>query len=342
MDINVIANIILILSFIYALFLVLRSFLKKNKINKKNIVNLNKEDVEKYQDLILKDKEINKYKKRMDFYNIRIICLLFGSIISFIIIFFVVFDSFLLIFIFIIILIFCLDRLFWMGLSKKIDVHNISQIYVSKIMTKLIKKYNPDYKYYIYQGIDKQMLLRAKLIDQYDDCFSNNLITGRIDNCDFQMAKTVIIEKNKSNNDSKYSEKYNGIFSTIQLNKIIDDEIIITKDTLLNGEKNVIIDNEEFESVFNVYSKNRIMALRILTSDFTSEIMDIYNNCGFDFSLNISKNTLYIFFFVPDMFEFDLKESNEITIDCIKNMNIIKNIDLYIQRIVKSINALSV
>lgn len=101
---------------------------------------------------------------------------------------------------------------------------------------------------------------------------------------------------------NKHNLRINSVFSFAYLNKYLKTQIkISTKHKL---EKNVIkIDNEEFEKIYQVSSKNEEEARKILKEETIKCLIEFYNQNNINFEIILKSNRLYIRFFRDGMFE---------------------------------------
>lgn len=324
-----IALLIKIIVFIYKRFAVKTT----NKINVMTKIepNINPSEVKEYKKIINKNKKISDYKMNARIYLI-IAIILISIILLYSYIFIIKSEKGIIIFGIMVFAVFICLLKYYEENAKCVKFYN------EEIISDLLKRYNSSYNYLTNLGVCSADFMDSGLLIHADKYESTNLITGEINNFDFKMSKLITYQKVENDGKISYIETFDGMFAEIELNTNIKDDLIIIPTTLLNKTGQTLIDNEEFEQIFNIYSKNKITALRILTPDFTSEIMDIYNNCGFDFSLSIKGNKLYICFHVPGMFKINSISNSRVAIKCIKNALIIKNIDLYMERLIKGIN----
>lgn len=98
---------------------------------------------------------------------------------------------------------------------------------------------------------------------------------------------------------------FQGIFAFTSSNKNINTYIKISKNKLkiANNEERVEMDNTEFEKYFDIYSENKILTMRILTSDVMQTLIDFHDKYNLDFEIIFRNNTVYLRFFTGSMFE---------------------------------------
>ena len=62
------------------------------------------------------------------------------------------------------------------------------------------------------------------------------------------------------------------------------------------------MDSEEFEKIFDVFSKDKILAMQILTADVMESLIKFKNKYDIDFEIVLMNNNIYLRFFVSNMF----------------------------------------
>lgn len=94
-----------------------------------------------------------------------------------------------------------------------------------------------------------------------------------------------------------------GILSVTKIDKNIKDSIFIKKKQILASKEKLQMDSYEFEKMFDVYSKDRNLATRILTSEIMQTIVDFSKKNNIELEIYIKDNNIYLLFNVGQMFE---------------------------------------
>ena len=136
-----------------------------------------------------------------------------------------------------------------------------------------------------------------KMLDAFE---ANDFVEGYIENDIF--VKMCGLHVSFGAGKNKHNLRINSVFSFAYLNKYLKTQIkISTKHKL---EKNVIkIDNEEFEKIYQVSSKNEEEAIRILREEIIKYLIEFYDENNINFEIILKSNRLYIRFFRDGMFE---------------------------------------
>ena len=159
-----------------------------------------------------------------------------------------------------------------------------TKILYSNIFPSILKKYKDDIKYDHYLGLDKEIYDDAKF-DFYDRYNSEDLITGKLRGCNYNIAEVHTQEKEEDKDgNTNWKTIFLGTFANVKLTKSFNSEIDIICNRLKNNnDKYISIDNEEFEKIFDVFTTDKILAMRLLTPDVTTKLIDVYNDTGIYF-----------------------------------------------------------
>ncbi|MBR6689605.1 MAG: DUF3137 domain-containing protein [Clostridia bacterium] len=145
-----------------------------------------------------------------------------------------------------------------------------------------------------------------EIIDRYS---SEDLITSPIElksgvnsTIEFCEVHTERESRDKDGHTS-YTTIFHGIASKMKIDKDLGTEIYIKRNwSSLSGSK-IKLDSPEFEKKFDVESKDRIMAVRVLTADVMAEMVDMIKKYGYSFEIHIIRDTIYMRVFTGEVFE---------------------------------------
>lgn len=136
-----------------------------------------------------------------------------------------------------------------------------------------------------------------KLLDAFE---ANDFVEGYIDKDVF--VKMCGLHVSFGAGKHKHNLRINSVFSFAYLNKYLKTQIRIS--TKHKKEKNVLkIDNELFEKIYQVSSKNEEEASKILKEEIINYLIEFYNENNINFEIILKSNRLYIRFFRDGMFE---------------------------------------
>ena len=187
---------------------------------------------------------------------------------------------------------------------------NYAKQYKDTVIKKLVSFYDPNLSFSQNGKISRSTYNQAE-VEIYDYFYSNDLISGKIDNQISFEAGDVRTEDETTDSDGHTSKTvvFSGLFSAAQLNTDIKNTIRIRSDKgflgkLLPANKQLIqLDSQEFEKLFDVYSTDKILAMRILTSDILDYMINFKKENKIKYELTLKNSSLYIRIHCKDMFE---------------------------------------
>jgi len=252
------------------------------------------ENIEELEALRTKNQKRNKYIERISA-TIAIICVLVACI-----------GGVLLSNIQPIIIIVIIGACVLRCLRTNYNANDCVRVFKQKILTPLMNNvfddcvYEPDRGWSIYE------YKKFEYQDRIDRYSSEDMITATIKGANgsentIQFAE-VYIDKQISRKE--YCPEFYGLAGKMTLKKDISTKIYI-KSNCSEGDKNneFKMDMSEFERIFDVITEDKILALRILTADVMTEMIELYRKFKCGFEINIINNTVYMRLFTGLMFE---------------------------------------
>ena len=134
----------------------------------------------------------------------------------------------------------------------------------------------------------------------YTDYIEGNLS----DNIFIRMADIDVKFVSGSGKNRSVQNIFEGIFAVTDTNKNINGYVKISRNNLIkDNDFRINMDSEEFEKIFDVFSKDKILAMQILTADVMESLIKFKNKYDIDFEIVLMNNNIYLRFFVSNMFE---------------------------------------
>ena len=134
----------------------------------------------------------------------------------------------------------------------------------------------------------------------YTDYIEGNLS----DNIFIRMADIDVKFVSGSGKNRSVQNIFEGIFAVTDTNKNINGYVKISRNNLIkDNDFRINMDSEEFEKNFDVFSKDKILAMQILTADVMESLIKFKNKYDIDFEIVLMNNNIYLRFFVSNMFE---------------------------------------
>lgn len=188
--------------------------------------------------------------------------------------------------------------------SKKLNT-----LYKSKIIKKLVNYYDDGLDFSSTMHLSPYDYKQAEF-EHFDEFFSNDLIFGKIDKTIKFQAGDVRTEDVHTDSDGNTTRTpiFSGLFSIAELNKNIHSTIKIRSDKgilgkALSNKTLMQMDSQEFEKKFDVYATDKILAMRILTSDILDYMLTFKNQNKIKFEMTLKDSKLYIRIHCQDLFE---------------------------------------
>lgn len=232
--------------------------------------------------------------------SIHTILLIFLICIAFIILISILTSLILIIPLSIISIIICLISTNYIGYNKTFK--NI-------IISHLVSYYDKNLQFTTETRIQKSEYNLAEF-EHYDNFYSNDYIYGKIDGIiDFHLGDVHTVNENiDSKGHRTTTTVFQGLFSVGKLKKIIPDKIKIRSDKGLLGKflpnkELMTMDSQEFEKLFDVYAKNKITAMRILTSDIMDYMINFKKENKVKYEITLKDSLFFIRIHCKDMFE---------------------------------------
>ena len=184
----------------------------------------------------------------------------------------------------------------------------------------LISNVFEEASYNINSGINRVEYKEANFKENVDYYETEDLITVKIKGDDGLSTNIRFAEVHtqKEYTDIRgnkgYSTVFCGLVGIVDLNKNINNKIYIKMNSNVSNysNNNVEMDMTKFENVFDVEATDKILALRILTSEIMTEMIDLYNKYKYKFEIHIINNKIYMRIatgevFEPNMFKHSLE-----------------------------------
>ncbi len=203
------------------------------------------------------------------------------------------------------------------NIKKKMFLGYMARNYISEFKTKvigpIINNAIPNSIYNKRGRIDRFAYDSSGLAESYDQYKSEDLIEFNMELPNKQdkmvhIKLSEVLTKQRIENDNgrdHYVTKFNGMLGVAQLTKDIEGYIKITKNGRISkkSHRKVEMDIAEFEKMFDVESTNKVLAMRVLTSDVIIALMDLLLESKIKFEFNIRKDILYVRFHTGPMYE---------------------------------------
>ena len=175
----------------------------------------------------------------------------------------------------------------------------------------LIIGYFGKFEYEYKRGISETLLIRSRIMPQYDSLETDDGFYGTYDNVAVGLTEYTLKRRERETKGNtkqyKYVKKGHGIIFQSQMNKKFEGQTIVVKDKgILNtfthyaGFNRVGLESLEFEKAYEVFSDNQIEARYILTATMLEYMMQLKQSF---------KNISYSFFDNKVLINIEIKEN---------------------------------
>lgn len=187
-------------------------------------------------------------------------------------------------------------------------------IYKDEVIGKLVNTYDPGLSFDRTRSIARQDYNKGQF-EFYELYYSNDLIYGDLNGKTYVQMGDVLTQTQSTDSDGNTSTYtvFQGLFcmcalsvSTNNTLKIRADKGILGK--AFGGKKQVNMDSQEFEKNFDVYSDDKVLAMRLLTSDIMDFMISFKKENKIKFDFTVLDDMAYVRISSSDLFESSLSK----------------------------------
>ncbi len=187
--------------------------------------------------------------------------------------------------------------------------------YKDLLVADLVQRINGSLKYERYNGEINHRLIGKYRDSNFDKLKYNrwdaeDAIHGNITNAlHLEIAELSVDHESGSRKNRTTINIFKGIFACVERKDSFKATIKVLNNKnkmSVNNSDNlseVKMDSTEFENMFNVYSDNPVVAMRVLTSDIMEKIIDFEKRLNIHYELYISGADIYMRLFTKELFE---------------------------------------
>ena len=185
-----------------------------------------------------------------------------------------------------------------------------NNIYKETVINELLKNFYTNVDYIPNRQMPREIYDGAGYKEYYDRYFSDDYMEGKIDGrYDIKMAEIHTEREERStdsdgNTTTHYVTLFHGLFAKINLDKSINNNLIIKPNIVFSGGKTKLdMDSQEFEKYFDVYSDDKIKGMQLLTHDVMDTLLQLRKVLKNNYDIYIYNNVLYLRLDTYTMFE---------------------------------------
>lgn len=177
------------------------------------------------------------------------------------------------------------------------------------VIASFIKNLDENLNYYPEKKMDSALYTQGEF-ESYDNYYSEDTIEGLLDG-KYRIRMSEVRtedESTDSDGDTHTYTVFHGIFGYIECPKNITETLKIRSDKgilgkLFAGKTKLEMDSSEFEKYFDINTKNKIIAMQILTSDVMTMMIEFIKEHKIKYELTLKGNHIYIRFHTGEVFE---------------------------------------
>lgn len=181
---------------------------------------------------------------------------------------------------------------------------NYARYYKQHVIKLALQDYDKNLVYSPDQGISSEEYRYAHF-ESYDRYHSEDKITGNLDGLPFVISDVHTEDRREdSDGDTYYVTLFNGPVAILTLEKPTNIQVSIIDNSLklFSGDTYLEMDNPEFEEFYDVYSNDKIKAMRFLTPSVTNKILDLRNKYDVHFEIKLLDQLVYFRFHIGELF----------------------------------------
>lgn len=178
--------------------------------------------------------------------------------------------------------------------SEKKYQMSYQERYKFQIIGKLVKYYDENLYYHPYSGINDLVYQRAGY-KTYNYFKSEDSIQGNLDGFIPVRISDILVESVSEEDETPYIIKiFEGLFASVDLKQSINSSIMVYKNTFLEDRVSIKTESNEFDKLFDIKADDKMLAMRILTSDVIDFIVSLKKEKNIEFDFTIINQELSI------------------------------------------------
>ena len=194
-------------------------------------------------------------------------------------------------------------------ISKAITKYR--ELFKKNIITEIVKKCDKNLHYSPETGLSKYDYSLSHFDNSFDEIYSEDRIFGKVKKENqFQMAKITkkIVRVYKDEQGVTQKEKkvtFKGLYGIVKLQKNVNSKMYIASNSIIKkyDSKRVEMDSAEFEKEYDCLTEDKILAMKIFTSDLLEKMLLFKKENINGFEIKIEDDMLYFRARVGEMFE---------------------------------------
>ena len=227
--------------------------------------------------------------------------------------------------------------------STKDNSNSYLNMYKDKVVSRLVNYYDEHLTFDRQKSISRYDYRQGEF-EFFDRFHSDDYISGDLEGKTLIQMGDVLTqtEHTDSEGHTTYATVFQGLFCMCNLSKTTNCTLKVRNDKgvlgrLGSGKTQVEMDSQEFEKYFDVFCTDKILTMRLLTSDIMDYMINFRKNNKVKFDFTVKNDIAYIRINCSNMFEGALTKDAldyEILLKYFKYLDFMCNLSLMISNVI--------
>ena len=193
--------------------------------------------------------------------------------------------------------------------STKDNKNTYLNMYKDQVITRLVNYYDEHLTFDRKKSISKLDYKQGEF-EYFDTYHSDDYISGDLDGKIYVQMGDVLTQTQHTDSEghTTYVTVFQGLYCMCNLNKSTNATLKVRNDKgflgkLVHNKLQVDMDSQEFEKNFDVYCTDKILAMRLLTSDIMDCMLNFKKENKVTFDFTVKNDIAYIRINCANMFE---------------------------------------
>lgn len=184
-------------------------------------------------------------------------------------------------------------------------------LYKKLVIEEIVKQYDERLNFSANTGVSKLDYNQSRFDNSFDEFYSEDRIFGTIsEDTKFEMSQVITKEINQKmdengNITTEEVETFNGLYGIVKLEKSSNTNIHIANNSIIRKYdiKRIEMDSAEFEKQYDCLAEDKILTMKIFTSDLIEKFVALKKDKISNFEVKIEKDMLYFRYRSGEFFE---------------------------------------
>lgn len=227
--------------------------------------------------------------------------------------------------------------------STKDNKNSYLNMYKDEVISRLVNYYDEHLTFERKKSIQKIDYIQGEF-EYFDTFHSDDYISGDLEGKTYIQMGDVLTQTQHTDSEghTTYVTVFRGLYCMCNLNKNTNNKLKVRNDKgflgkMLKNKELVQMDSQEFEKNFDVYCTDKILAMRLLTSDIMDYMINFKRENKVKFDFTVKNDIAYIRINCANMFEGALTKDAldyEILLKYFKYLDFMCQLSLMISKVI--------